>query len=280
MSVVGGRFARCTRCRAFCKAIAAIPAKPVSSASGLSASSNGPNATASAKKVASRTTSAPSMMRSAGIPRRRNTPPARRATAITAMNSGRARTLLRMPWLPSTSAAPSVTKLPVTCATNRPLRPRKPMVSTKPPLKESNEATARRPRGGGIETVSFSVHSGASGNASPFGEEESPNGGRYGAVFCLLFLDRAAGAPRQGIFRVQRSGVGRKRFRQYPVVWRNRPEAPAEVVDLAGPRGVPLNDAEVCGLRGTENKERPHGAQQKETETLHCTLLALCFCNL
>ena len=42
ISVVGGRLARCTRCSAFCKAIAAIPAKPVSSASGLSASSNGP----------------------------------------------------------------------------------------------------------------------------------------------------------------------------------------------------------------------------------------------
>jgi len=57
---------------------------------------------------------APSMMRNTGIPRRRNAPPARRASAITAMNSGKARTLLRMPWLPSTSAAPRVTKLPVT----------------------------------------------------------------------------------------------------------------------------------------------------------------------
>lgn len=40
-----------------------------------------------------------------------------------------------------TSAAPSVTKLPVTCAVNRPARPRKPAVSTKPPLNDSNAAT-------------------------------------------------------------------------------------------------------------------------------------------
>jgi hypothetical protein len=58
MIVVGGRLARCTRCSAFCIAIAAIPAKPVNSASGLSASSKGPNFTASAKKAASRTTRA------------------------------------------------------------------------------------------------------------------------------------------------------------------------------------------------------------------------------
>ena len=57
INIVGGRLARCTRCSAFCKAIAAIPAKPVSSAAGLSASANGPNRTASMKKAASRTTS-------------------------------------------------------------------------------------------------------------------------------------------------------------------------------------------------------------------------------
>src|SRR5215470_13769081 len=124
ISVVGGRLARCTRCSAFCKAIAAIPAKPVSSAIGLSASAKGPKITASAKNAASRTNSIVSMIRSTGQPRLRATLPRSRARAITAMNSGSARTLLRMPWLPSTSAAPSVTKLPVTWA-----------------------ATVRRPRG-------------------------------------------------------------------------------------------------------------------------------------
>src|SRR5215467_7208684 len=147
ISVVGGRLARCTRCSAFCKAIAAIPAKPVSSAIGLSASAKGPKITASAKNAASRTNSIVSMIRSTGQPRLRATPPRSRASAITVMNSGSARILLRMPWLPSTSAAPSVTKLPVTWATKSPLRPRNPTVSTKPPLKESRAATLKRPRG-------------------------------------------------------------------------------------------------------------------------------------
>src|SRR5262249_36357237 len=147
ISVVGGRLARCTRCSAVCKAIAAIPAKPVSSAIGLSASAKGPKITASAKNAASRTNSIVSMIRSTGQPRLRATPPRSRASAITVMNSGSARILLRMPWLPSTSAAPSVTKLPVTWATKSPLRPRNPTVSTKPPLKESRAATGKRPRG-------------------------------------------------------------------------------------------------------------------------------------
>ncbi len=45
---------------------------------------------------------------------------------------GQRQDLAMMPWLPEISAAPSVTKFPVTCAVNRPCKPRKPAVSTKP----------------------------------------------------------------------------------------------------------------------------------------------------
>src|SRR5690606_23623323 len=67
-------------------------------------------------------------------------------SAMTATKTGSAMILLMMPWWPATSAAPSVTKLPVTCEVNRPARPRKPTASTKPPLNDSSAAIVAGPR--------------------------------------------------------------------------------------------------------------------------------------
>jgi hypothetical protein len=71
MIVVGGALARCTRWSAFCSAIAAMLAKPVSRASGLSGSANGPKVTASAKNANSSAASAASRIRSTGSLRAR-----------------------------------------------------------------------------------------------------------------------------------------------------------------------------------------------------------------
>jgi hypothetical protein len=68
--------------------------------------------------------------------------PARRASATTIANSGSANNLATTPCVPKTKAAASVTKFPVTCAVKSPCRPRKPAVSTKPPLKLSKAGTA------------------------------------------------------------------------------------------------------------------------------------------
>src|SRR5262245_38900157 len=141
MIVEGGRLAKWTRWTAFCMDIAATPANPVSSPAGASLVENGPSSTASAKNASSRITFAASRMRSAGRPCVCRAAPARRASATTTMNSGSASSLAITPCVPKTRAAPSVTKLPVTCAVNNPSRPRKPAVSTNPPLKLSNAAT-------------------------------------------------------------------------------------------------------------------------------------------
>src|SRR5262249_6792499 len=77
----------------------------------------------------------------AGNPRALKAVPATFARATMTINSGSASSLAITPCVPKTRAAPSVTKLPVTCAVNSPSRPRKPAVSTNPPLKLSNAAT-------------------------------------------------------------------------------------------------------------------------------------------
>src|SRR5262249_51805783 len=86
-----------------------------------------------------------------------------------------------------------------------------------------------------------------------------------------IALDRAAAPARQAILRPDRGAEGRQRPRQHLVGRRDGPQAPAEIIDLADPRGVPLDDPEIRGLRGTGDKERPHGAQQQKTEMLHWT---------
>src|SRR5262245_55394775 len=63
---------------------------------------------------------------------------------------------------------------------------------------------------------------------------------------------------------------GRDRFfRQHRVIRPNWLERPGHIDDLADFRVIPLNDAVVGSLCRSENKERPHGAQQRKTETLH-----------
>src|SRR4249919_3419915 len=67
---------------------------------------------------------------------------------------------------------------------------------------------------------------------------------------------------------------GRQRFfRQNRVVRRNWLEEPHHINDLADFCVIPLNDAIIGSLCGSENKKRPHGAQQRKTETLHRSLL-------
>src|SRR5271169_6611731 len=119
-------------------AMPAMPAKPVKSATGTSLSGNGPSFTAKTKNARRNVTFATSNQRSAGMPRAVMAPLASRATTMTATNSGSAKILAMTPCVPYTKAAASVTKFPVTCAVNKPCRPRNPIVSTKPPLKLSN----------------------------------------------------------------------------------------------------------------------------------------------
>src|SRR5450631_2109359 len=128
------------RWTAFWTAMAATPAKPVTSAAGASLSANGPSVTASTKNATSNTTFAISRSRTAGHCRAIRAAPANRTRATTRMNSGSASSLAMAPCVPSTRVAPSVTKFPVTCAVKRPCRPRKPAVSTKPATKLSRAA--------------------------------------------------------------------------------------------------------------------------------------------
>jgi hypothetical protein len=66
MIVVGGALARCTRWSAFCSAIAAMPAKPVSRSERTVGSANAPKVTASAKNANSSAAAAASRIRSTG----------------------------------------------------------------------------------------------------------------------------------------------------------------------------------------------------------------------
>src|SRR4249920_2128018 len=73
----------------------------------------------------------------------------------------------------------------------------------------------------------------------------------------------------------------RHRFsRQDRVVRRNGLEGPGHIDDLADFRVIVLNDAVIRGLCGSENEERPHGAQQHKTETLHLSLLEILLCRV
>ena len=58
----------------------------------------------------------------------------------TTQKTGSASSFVTIPEEPSASAAPMVTKFPVTCAVNSPWSERKPSVSTYPPLKASTGA--------------------------------------------------------------------------------------------------------------------------------------------
>src|SRR5262245_65469707 len=74
---------------------------------------------------------------------------------------------------------------------------------------------------------------------------------------------------------------GRDRFfRQHRVVRPNWLERPGHIDDLADFRVIPLNDAIVGSLCRSENKKRPHGAQQSKTKTLHLGLLEILLCRV
>src|SRR6185295_8404601 len=74
---------------------------------------------------------------------------------------------------------------------------------------------------------------------------------------------------------------GRDRlFRQHRVVRPNWLEEPGHIDDLADLGVVVLNDAVIGSLCGCENKERPHGAQQCKTQTLHLSLLEILLCRV
>src|SRR5262245_16017971 len=74
---------------------------------------------------------------------------------------------------------------------------------------------------------------------------------------------------------------GRHRFfRQDRVSRPNWLERPGHIDDLADFRVIPLNDAVVGSLCGSENKKRPHGAQQCKTQTLHLSLLEILLCRV
>src|SRR5262245_7590822 len=74
---------------------------------------------------------------------------------------------------------------------------------------------------------------------------------------------------------------GRNRFfRQNFVVRRNWLEGTGHIDDLTDIRAIVLNDPVIRGLCGSENEERPHGAQQHKTETLHHSLLEILLCRV
>jgi hypothetical protein len=79
-----------------------------------------------------------------GMPLAARAIPAIRAKATIAANSGSANNLAMTPCVLSTSVAANVTKFPVTCAINSPCRPRKPAVSTNPPLKRASHGLSSR----------------------------------------------------------------------------------------------------------------------------------------
>src|SRR5882724_11167150 len=107
---------------------------PVSSAAHPSPLSNGPNPMASTAPVLSNATLRPSMVRSAGKRFATRATLSSRTPNTTMQNIGSASSFANAPLVPSTNAAPSVTKLPVTWVVNNPCSARKPAASTYPPL--------------------------------------------------------------------------------------------------------------------------------------------------
>ena len=85
---------------------------------------------ASAAPSTSSTSFTPSRISKARGHLRDSSVPVRRVAITTAQKTGSASSLATAPDVPKASAAPSVTKLPVTCAVNRPCSARKPAVST------------------------------------------------------------------------------------------------------------------------------------------------------
>ncbi|MNV72120.1 hypothetical protein D3C71_1651820 [compost metagenome] len=130
IKVEGGNWARCMRCMAFCTAIAHTISMPAVNAGSASLSAKGPKASISAAASASSSTWAAIRRRMGAFCCAANALLARRVSTTAAQKTGSASSLETAPALPWISAAPSVTKLPVTCAANRPLSARNPAVST------------------------------------------------------------------------------------------------------------------------------------------------------
>ncbi len=121
--------------------MAATPVKLVRSAAGTSVSGNGPSVTASRKKASRQNLSdhqVAERRQVAGGQRRADDP----RQGDDEDELGQDQQLAATPWAPNASVAAKVTKFPVTWAANKPCRPRKPAVSTNPPLKVSSAPTS------------------------------------------------------------------------------------------------------------------------------------------
>src|ERR1041385_71343 len=83
-------------------------------------------------------------------------------------------------------------------------------------------------------------------------------------------LDRAAGLTRQLALRVHCGAEARQAWGQDPVIGGDGAAAPAEIVNLADPGEVPLDDTIVGRrLRGACDKKCHRGAQQSKMPMLH-----------